>query len=115
MSECRAVPPTPNTHLPEPYAGAQPATYSYSGEYSNVESGPPPPLQLAPAPPDPHGPLVPSELSSSFFPDQTTLAQFSPPAKLRARSASDVDNINVPGSYLQSAFLVQSGSSEDDV
>ena len=38
-----------------------------------------------------------------------------PPGKLRVPSARVVGNITVPGSYLHSAFIVQSGSSEDDV
>ena len=52
LSECRAVPPTPNTRLPDPYAGAQVATYSCSGDYANFGSGAPLPSQSAPAPPD---------------------------------------------------------------
>ena len=58
---------------------------------------------------------VPSESSSSSFAEQTTLAQFAPPGKLRVPSASVVGNVTVPGSYLHSAFIIQSGSSEDDV
>ena len=38
--------------------------------------------------------------------------QLTPPGKLRVPSASVVGNITVSGSYLQSAFIVQSGSSE---
>ena len=45
MSECRAVPPIPNTRLPGPYVGAQAATYSYSGHYASFKSRRPPPLQ----------------------------------------------------------------------
>ena len=67
MSECRAVPPIPNTRLPGPYVGAQAATYSYSGDYANFKSRRPPPLQSATAPPDPHGQPVLSVLSSSCF------------------------------------------------
>ena len=93
MSECRAVPPIPNTRLPGPYVGAQAATYSYSGDYANFESRRPPPLQSATAPPDPHGQPVPSVLSSSSFTNQTTLAQFSPPAKLCVPSASNVKQL----------------------
>ena len=72
-------------------------------------------LQSAPAPLDPHGPPVPSESSSSSFTDEATLAQFAPTGKLRVPSVSVVENITVPGSYLHSAFKVQSGSNEDDV
>ena len=66
-------------------------------------------------PPDPHGPDVPSESSSSSFAEQATLAQVAPPGKLRLSSESVVGNVIVSGSYLHSAFVVQSGSSEDDV
>ena len=41
--------------------------------------------------------------------------QSAPPVKLRVPSASVLGNITVPGSYLHSAFIVQSGSSEDGV
>ena len=115
LSECRAVPPTSNTHLPDPYAGVQAATYSYSGDYADYESESPPSSQSAPAPPDSHGPPVPSESSSSCFTDHATLAQFAPPSKSRVPSASVEGNITVPGSYLHSAFVMQSGSNEDDV
>ena len=70
--------------------------------------------QPAPAPPDPHGPSVPSELSSRSFTEQATLAQFAPPGKC-IPSASVVGNVTVPGSYLQSELIVQPGSSENDV
>ena len=66
-------------------------------------------------PPDPHGPPVPSELSSRSFTEQVTLAQFAPPGKLRVLSASVLGNVTVPGSYLHSAFVVQLDSSEDDI
>ena len=52
LSECRAVPPT---HFADPYTGAQAATYSYSEDYADYGSDPPP-SQSAPAPPDPRGP-----------------------------------------------------------
>ena len=74
-----------------------------------------PPSQSAPAQLDPHGPPVSSESSWSSFADQTTLAQFAPPGKSRVWSASVVGNVAVPGSYLHSAFIVQLGSSDDDV
>ena len=61
LSECRAVPPT---RSPDPYTGAQAATYSYSKDYTDFGSGPPP-SQSAPAPPDLHGLPVPSESSWS--------------------------------------------------
>ena len=112
MSECRAVPPT---RFPDPYAGAQAATYSYSGDHADFGSEPPPPSQSAPAPPDPHGPPVPSESYSSSFTEQATLAQSAPPGKLRVPSESVVGNVTVPGSYLHSAVVVQSGSSGHDV
>ena len=111
LAECRAVPPT---RFPDPYAGVQAATYSYSEDYADFGSDPPL-SQSASAPPDPHGPLVPSESSSSSFTEQATLAQFAPPGKLRVPSESVVGNVTVPGSYQHSAFAVQSGSSEDDV
>ena len=63
---------------------------------------------------DPHGPPVPSSSSSSFT-EQATLAQFAPPGKLRVRSKMFVGDVTVPGSYLHSVFVVQSGNSEDDV
>ena len=71
--------------------------------------------QSAPTPPNPHGPPAPSESSSSSFTEQVTLAQITPPGKLRVPSESVVGNVTVPGSYLHSAFVVQSGSSEDHV
>ena len=111
LSECRALPPT---RFPGPYAGAQAATYSYSEDYAAFGSSPPP-SQSPPAPPDPHGPPVPSESSSSSFSEQATLAQFAPLGKLHVPSGSVVGDVTVPGSYLHNAFVVQSGSSEDDV
>ena len=111
MSECRAVPPT---RFPDPYRGAQAATYSYSEDYADFGSDPPP-SQSAPAPPDPHGPPVPSESSSSSFSEQATLAQFAPPGKSRVSNESVVGDVTVAGSYLHSAFVVQSVSNEDDV
>ena len=56
MSECRAVPPT---RSPGPYTGAQAANYSYSEDYADFGSGPPP-SQSAPALPDLHASPVPS-------------------------------------------------------
>ena len=91
-----------------------PRVYSYSEDYADFGSGPPP-LQSAPVPPDQHGPPVPSESSSSSFSEQATLAQFAPPGKLHVPSESVVVDVTVPGSYLHSAFVVQSGSNEDDV
>ena len=88
---------------------------SYSGDYVDFESRPLPPSQSAPAPPDTHEPPVLSESSSSSFTDEATPAQFAPPGKLRVPSASIVGNVTVPGSYLHSAFIVQSSSREDDV
>ena len=111
LSECRTVPPT---RFPEPYTGAQAATYSYSEDYADFGSGPPP-LQSAPAPPDLYGPPVPSESSSSSFSEQATLAQFAPPGKFHVPNESVVGDVTVPGSYLHSAFVVQSSSNEDDV
>ena len=111
LSECRAVPPT---RFPDPYAGAQAATYSYSEDYADFGSGLPP-SQSAPALLDLHGPPVPSEPSSSSFSEQVTLAQFAPPGKFHVPSESVVGDVTVPGSYLYSAFVVQSGSNEDDV
>ena len=111
LSECRAVLPT---RFPGPYAGTQAATYSSSEDYADFGSGPPP-SQSAPAPPDSNGPPVPSESSSCSFTEQTTLAQCPPPGKLRVPSESVVGNVTVPGSYLHSAFIVQSGSSKDAV
>ena len=110
LSECRAVPPT---RFPDPYTGAQAATY-LDENYADFGSGPPP-SQSAPAPLDPHGPPVPSESSWSSFNEQTTLAQFAPPGKSPVPSESVVGDITVPGSYLHSAFVVQSGSNENDV
>ena len=100
--------------LPDPYAGVPTATYSYSEDYDIVGSRSPP-SQSAPASSDPQRPPVPSKSSSSSFTDQATLAQFAPPGKSRVRSASVVGNVTVPGSYLHSAFIVQSGSSKDDI
>ena len=97
----------------DPYTGAQAATYSYSEGYTDFGSDPPP-SQSAPAPPDPHVPPVPSESSSSSFTEQATLAQFAPPGKFHVPSESVVGDVTVPGSYLHSAFVVQSGSNEDD-
>ena len=92
----------------------QAATYSYSEDYADFGSSPPL-SQSASAPPDPHGPPVPSESSSSSFTEQATLAQFAPPGKLRVPSESVVGNVTVPGRYQHSAFAVQLGSSEDYV
>ena len=93
LSECRAVPPT---RFPDPYAGVQAVTYSYSEDYADLGS-------------------VPSESSSSSFSEQATLAQFAPPGTFHVPSESVVGDVTVPGSYLYSAFVVQSGSNEDDV
>ena len=111
LSECRTV---LSTRSPDPYTGAQAATYSYSEDYVDFGSGPPP-SQSAPAPPDLHGPPVPSESSWSPFSEQATLAQFAPPGKFHVPNESVVGDVTVPGSYLHSAFVVQSGSNEDDV
>ena len=111
LSECRAVPPT---CFPDPYTGAQAATYLYSEDHADFGSGPPP-SQSAPAPPDLDGPPVPSESSSSSFSEQATLAQFAPPGKFHVPNESVVGDVTVPGSYLHSAFVVQSGSNDDDV
>ena len=110
LSECRAVPPT---RSPDPYTGAQAATY-LDEDYAYFGSGPPPP-QSAPAPPDQHGPPVPSESSWGSFSEQATLAQFAPPGKSHVPNESVVGGVTVPGSYLHSAFVVQSGSNEEDV
>ena len=59
LAECRAVPPT---RFPDPYMDAQAANYSYSEDYADFGSGPPP-SQSAPAPPDLHGSPVLSESS----------------------------------------------------
>ena len=107
-------PPIVETFFPNSYAGAQAATYSYSEDYAGFGSGSPP-SQSALAPPTPHGPSVPSESSSSSFSEQATLAQFTPPGKLKVPSESVVGDVTVPGSYLHSAFIVQSGINEDDV
>ena len=80
LSECRAVPPT---RFPDPYTGAQAATY-LDEDYADFGSGPPT-SQSAPAPPDPHGPPVPSESSWSSFNEQATLAQFALQASLTYR------------------------------
>ena len=111
LSECRAVPPT---RSPDPYTGAQAATYSYFEDYADFGSGPPP-SQSAPAPPNLHGPPVPSESSWSSFSEQATLVQFAPPGKFHVPKESVVGDVTVPGSYLHSAFVVQSGSNENDV
>ena len=111
LSECRAVPPT---RSPDPYTSAQAATHSYSEDYADFGSGLSP-SQSAPAPPDLHGPPVPSESSWSSFSEQATLAQFAPPGKFNVPNESVVGNVTVPGSYLHSAFVVQSGNNEDDV
>ena len=111
LSECRAV---PLTRFPDPYTSAQAATYSCSEDEADFESGPPP-SQSAPAPPDLHGPPVPSESSSSSFSEQATLAQFAPPGTFHVPNESVVGDATVPGSYLHSAFVVHSGSSENDV
>ena len=111
MSECRAVPPT---RSPGPYTGAQAANCSYSEDYADFGSGPLP-SQSAPAPPDLHGSPIPSESSWSSFSEQATLAQFAPPDKFHVRNESVVGDVIVPGSYLHNAFVVQSGSNEDDV
>ena len=65
-------------------------------------------------PPDLHGPPVPSESSWSSSSEQASLAQFAPPGKFHVPNESLVGD-TVPGSYLHSAFVVQSGSNEDDV
>ena len=75
----------------------------------------PPPSQSAPAPPDLHGPPVPSESSSSSFSEHATLAQFAPPGMFHVPSESVIGDFTVPGSYLHIAFVGQSGSNEDDV
>ena len=111
LLECRGVSPT---RFPDLYTGAQAATYSYSEDYADFGSGPLP-SQSAPAPPDLHGPSVPSESPSSSFTEQATLAQFAPPGKFHVPSESVVGDATVPGSYLHYAFVVQSGSNEDDV
>ena len=110
LSECRAVPPT---RFPDPYTGAEAAAY-LDEDYTDFGSGPPP-SQSTPAPPDPYGPPVPSESSWSSFSEQAPLAQFVPPGKSRVPNESVVGDITVPGSYLHSAFVVQSGSNENDV
>ena len=107
---CRTV---PFTLFPDPYTGAQAATYSYSEDYADFGSGPP--SQPAPAPPDVHGSPVPSESSSSSFSEQATLAQFAPLGKFHVPNESVVGDVTVPDSYLHSAFVVQSGSNEDNV
>ena len=109
--ECRAVPPT---RFPDPYTGAQAATYLHSEDNADFGSGPLP-SQSAPAPPDLHGSPVPSESSWSSFSEQATLAQFAPPGKTHVPNESVVGDVTVPGSYLHSAFVVQSGSNADDV
>ena len=104
----------PPTRSPDPYTGAQVATYSYSEDYADFGSGPPP-SQSAAAPPDLHGLPVPSEPSWSSSSEQASLAQFAPPGKFHVPNESLVGDDTVPGSYLHSAFVVQSGSNEDDV
>ena len=101
------------TRFPNPYTGAQAATY-LDEDYADFGSGPPPP-QSAPAPSDQHGPPVPSESSWISFSEQATLAQFAPPGKSHVPNESVVGDVTVPGSYLHNAFVVQSGSNEDDV
>ena len=93
LSECRAV---PLTRSPDLYTGAQAATYSYSEDYADFGSGPPPP-QSAPAPPDLHGPPVPSKSSWSSSSEQATLAQFAPPGKFHVPNESVVGDVTVPG------------------
>ena len=90
------------------------ATYSFSQDYADFGSGLPP-LKSAPAPPDLHGPPVPPESFSSSINKQATLAQFAPPGKFHVLSQIVVGDVTVPGSYLHSAFVVQSGSNEEDV
>ena len=111
LSECRALPPTRSL---DPYTGAQAATYSYSEDYADFGSGPSP-SQSAAAPPDLHGPPVPSESSLSSSSEQASLAQFAPPGKFHVPNESLVEDVTVPGSYLHSAFVVQSGSNDDDI
>ena len=111
MSECRAIPPT---RSPDPYTGVQAANYSYSEDYADFGSGPPP-SQSAPAPPDLHASPVPSESSWSSFSEQAALAQSAPPGKSPVPNESVVGDVTVPGSYLHSAFVVQSGSNDDGV
>ena len=110
LSECRAVPPT---RFPDPYTGAQ-ATIYLDEDYADFGSGPPL-LQSTPAPADPHGPPFLSESSWSFYSEQATLAQFAPPGKSHVPNESVVGDTTVSGSYLHSAFVVQSGSNENDV
>ena len=43
------------------------------------------------------------------------MTQFAPPGKFHVPNESVVGDVTVPGSYLHSAFVVQSGSNEDDV
>ena len=100
--------------FPDPYTGAEAATYSYSEDFADFGSGPPP-SQSAPAPPDLHEPPVSSESSSSSFSEQATLAQFAPPGKFHVPNESVVGDVTVPSSYLHSAFVVQSRNNEDDV
>ena len=68
-----------------------------------------------PPPSDLHGLPVPSELSWSSFSEQATLAHIAPPGKFHVPNESMVGDVTVPGSYLHSSFVVQSGSNEDDV
>ena len=93
---------------------AQAKNYSYSEDCVNFGSGPPP-SQSAPAPPGLHASPVPSDSSWSSFSEQATLAQFAPPSKSHVPNESVVGGVTLPGSYLHSAFVVQSGSNEDDV
>ena len=51
----------------------------------------------------------------SSFSEQATLAQFAPPGKSPVPNESVVGDVTVPGSYLHRAFVVQSGSNDDDV
>ena len=99
--------------IPDPYAGAQAATYSYSEDYADYGSSPPS-SQSAPVPPDLHGLPVPSESSSSSYSEQATLTQFGSPGKLHEPSESMIGDVTLPGSYVHSAFVVQSASNEGD-
>ena len=57
----------------------------------------------------------PSESSWSSSSEQATLAQFGPPGKFYVPNESVVGDVTIPGSYLHSAFVVQSGSNENYV
>ena len=102
------------TRFPDPYPGAYAVTHSYSEDYADFGRGPLP-SQSAPMPSDPHGPPIPSESPSSSSSEQATLAQLTPPVKLHIPSESVVGDVTVPGISLHSAFVVQSGSNDDDV